>query len=78
MIFGHAPIILPSLMGVALPFRRAFYGHWALLHLSLLLRIGGDLATWVEAQRWGALGNALAILLFLANSIRAARLGQRE
>jgi hypothetical protein len=78
MIFGHAPIILPSVLGVALPFRRAFYGHWGLLHLSLALRVGAGLAAWAPGQRWGGLGNALAILLFLANSVRAVRLGQKE
>ena len=76
MIFGHAPIILPSVLGVALPFRRAFYAHWALLHLSLLLRVGGDLALWLPGQRWGGLGNALAIVLFLGNSVCAIVAGQ--
>mgnify|MGYP001608649531 CR=1 FL=1 len=76
MIFGHAPIILPSVLGVALPFRRAFYCHWALLHVSLAVRVGGDLALWPAGQQWGGLGNALAILLFLANSVRAIVSGQ--
>lgn len=75
MIFAHAPIILPAVLGVALPFRPAFYVHWALLHLSLLLRIGGDLALWLPGQRWGGLGNALAIFLFLANSTLAVVAG---
>ncbi len=76
MIFGHAPIILPSVLAVALPFRRMFYAHWALLHLSLLLRVGGDLTMWLPGQRWGGLLNALAILLFLANTVRAIAAGQ--
>ena len=76
MIFGHAPIILPSVLGVPLPFRQAFYAHWALLHLSLLLRVGSDLALWLPGQRWGGLGNSLAILLFLANSVRAIVAGE--
>jgi hypothetical protein len=75
MIFGHALIILPAVLGVALPFRRIFYAHWALLHLSLLLRVGGDLAGWTPGQRWGGLGNAVAILLFLANSVVAVAAG---
>ncbi|MFQ5931418.1 MAG: hypothetical protein ACE5MM_03320 [Nitrospiraceae bacterium] len=76
MIFGHAPIILPSITGVALPFREAFYIHFGLLHLSLLLRVAGDLGAWMPAQRWGGLLGVLAILLFLANNVRAVRLGQ--
>ncbi len=75
MIFGHAPIILPAVLGVGMAFRRAFYLHWALLHLSLLLRIGGDLAEWMPGQRWGGLGNVLAILLFLGNTVRAVAAG---
>jgi len=71
MVFGHAPLILPAVLGVALPFRRAFYGHWALLHLSLLVRLGG-LVPWGAALRWGGLLNALAIVLFLGNTVRAA------
>jgi hypothetical protein len=78
MIFGHALIILPSVLGVALPFRRVFYIHWALLHLSLLLRVGGDLAGWTSAQQWGGLGNAVAVLLFLANSALAVAAGRER
>lgn len=78
MIFGHAPIILPSVLGIALPFRNAFYGHLALLHLSSLIRVGGDLTVWMPAAKWSGLANVLAILLFLANSVRAVRLGQKE
>ena len=76
MIFGHAPIILPSVLGVALPFRRAFYCHWALLHVSLAVRVGGDLALWLPGQQWGGLGNALAIVLFLANTVGAIVAGE--
>lgn len=78
MIFAHAPIIFPSVMGVAMPFREAFYGHLVLLHLSLALRVGADLALWRPGQRWGSLLNVLAILLFLANNVRAVKLGQSE
>lgn len=78
MIFAHAPIIFPSVTGLATPFRGAFYGHFALLHLSLVLRVAGDLASWIPGQKWGGLLNALAILLFLANNVRAIRLGQSD
>src|SRR5574342_899549 len=77
MIFGHALIILPAVLGVALPFRRAFYAHWGLLHLSLLFRVAGDLATWPAGQQWGGLGNAAAILLFIANSALAIATGRQ-
>jgi hypothetical protein len=76
MIFAHAPIIFPSITGIAMPFQRAFYAHLLLLHLSLALRVGGDLAESPAFQQWGGMLNALSILLFLANNVRAARLAR--
>jgi len=77
MIFAHAPIILPTITGLALPFQSAFYLHVGLLHLSLLLRTAGDLGQLLWLQRWGGLLNAGAILIFLVNNVRAVRLGAR-
>ncbi|HWP60232.1 MAG TPA: hypothetical protein VNL14_20225 [Candidatus Acidoferrales bacterium] len=68
MIFAHAPVIFPSITGIGMPFRAAFYAHAGLLHLSLLARIGGDVLESLLLQQWGAVGNALAIILFLANN----------
>jgi hypothetical protein len=73
MIFAHAPIIFPTITGLALPFQTHFYLHAALLHFSLLLRLAGDFAPSIPLQRWGGLLNALAILLFLANNVRAVK-----
>jgi hypothetical protein len=71
MIFAHAPIILPTITGLRLPFENLFYLHAALLHLSVLARVAGDLVSWLALQRWGGLLNTLAVFLFLANNIRA-------
>jgi len=71
MIFAHAPIILPTVTGLALPFHNAFYLHAGLLHLSLFLRVTGDLGWWPSLQRWGGMLNVLAVLLFLANNLRS-------
>jgi len=76
MIFAHAPVIFPSITGITMPFLRRFYVHLALLHLSLFLRVWGGLGMWSSAQRWGGLLNALAILVFLANNVRAVRQGR--
>ena len=65
MIFGHAPIIIPALLGVQLSFTPLFYLPLALLHLSLGLRVAGDLLFWPVMRRWGGLLNETAILLFL-------------
>ena len=75
MIFAHAPIILPTITGLAIPFRKSFYLHAGLLHLSLLLRVGGDLGPALSMQQWGGLVNTLAVLLFLINNIRAVKGG---
>jgi len=72
MIFGHAPIVLPAVLGIRLPYRPSFYLHLAILHASLILRVLGDLASWPSAQRWGGLLNAVAIVLFFANTARSA------
>ncbi len=77
MIFAHAPIILPSVTGVSMPFQSSFYAHLILLHLSLVLRICGDLAEFPPARMSGGLLNGLAIVLFLANNIRAVVIGRK-
>jgi hypothetical protein len=77
MIFGHAPIIAPMLLGRNLSWGRQFYLPLALLQISLLSRIVGDLGQWHALRSIATLGNALAILLFLAVTARAAITGQR-
>lgn len=72
MIFGHAPIIIPALLNIPLRFTRWSYLPLALLHLSLLARIVGDLALLLELRRWGGLLNATAILVFLAITAASA------
>lgn len=71
MIFAHGPIILPAITQLALPFHYRFYLHAGLLHLSLLVRIAGDLALLPGGQQWGGVLSALAIVIFLLNNIRA-------
>jgi hypothetical protein len=69
MIFGHAPVIFPSVLGISIPYRPVFYVHVALLHVSLLLRVGGDLLLIAPLRRWGGWGNVGAILLFLGTTV---------
>jgi hypothetical protein len=69
MIFGHAPIILPAVTGVRLPYRPIFYGHLILLHTTLIYRTYGHLAADFTAQQWGGLLNVMAVLLFLAMTL---------
>jgi hypothetical protein len=76
MIFGHAPVIFPGVVGIAIPFRRFFYVPLVLLHTGLLLRVGGDLAGDFAAARRGALVIAVAIALFLVGTAASAALGR--
>jgi len=66
MIFAHAPVIVPAVLGRRLPFRRSFYVPLALLHVTLLLRlVGGDAIGNVDAWQWGGSLNEVALLLFV-------------
>ena len=71
MIFGHAPIILPAVVGAVVRFGPAFYAPLTLLHASLLMRVAGDLGGLATCRLWGGLLNVTAILLFFANTARA-------
>jgi hypothetical protein len=69
MIFGHAPIVFPAILGRPLPYRPSFYAHVAILHGSVALRIAGDVVDDLARYRaWGGLLNAIALLAFIANS----------
>ena len=65
MIFGHAPIIVPALTGVLVTWRPVFYLPLVLLHVSLLMRLHGDMSETLLMRRWGGLLSAVAIVLFL-------------
>lgn len=91
MIFAHAPVIVPAVMGVKLPYRKSFYLPLVLLHGGLLVRLIGDAAigannftvaaTGAAEKLWrtGGVLDEVAILLYLAlafsSAVRAARAG---
>ncbi len=77
MILAHAPIIVPAVTGLPLPFHRGFYVPLALLQASLALRVIGDLLASFPLRRWGGLLNEAAILLFLAMLAATILLGRR-
>jgi len=72
MVFAHAPIILPAVLGEAVPYRAWFYSHIGLLNLSLVVRVAGDLGDWYLVRAWGGLLGVAAILLFLLNTLASA------
>ncbi len=75
MIFGHAPIIFPAVLGLPIHYSPRFYSHLILLHITLLLRLAGDLLRWQTGRLWGGLLNVVVLLLFLANTIASMRAG---
>lgn len=76
MVVVHAPIILPAVARVSLPFSPLLYLPLLVLHLSLVLRIIGDLAGLAPLRLAGGIGNALTLPLLLLSAILSARVSQ--
>ncbi|MCC7106716.1 MAG: hypothetical protein IT307_16390 [Chloroflexi bacterium] len=73
MIFAHAPTIIPAVVNLAFPYQHRLYLPLALLHVSLLIRVAGDLLGLAEERRVGALLNAISMLLFAGMVVRTIR-----
>ena len=73
MVFGHAPIILPAVLRIDLPYQPIAYAPLVLLHLTLAARIGGDLlgSQWLRAT--GGVGNVIAVVAFIVVNVGLAR-----
>lgn len=78
MIFGHAPIIFPAVLGIPVTFHRFLYAPLVLLHASLLVRVGADLLVLMEPRRWAGLLNGVALLLFIASMAYSVWRAKRE
>jgi len=72
MVFGHAPVILPAVLRVRLPYHPALYGPLALLHLSLLARVTGDLAGLTAVRTAGGVLGEVALAGFACCAVIAA------
>lgn len=67
MIMAHAPVIFPAVLRRPLPYRPVMYAPAALLHASLLLRLGvGDARDVEWAVQVGGVANIVALLAFVA------------
>jgi hypothetical protein len=77
MVFGHAPVIFPAVVRVAIPYAAWLYAPLVLLHGSLALRAAGDLAGEAALRALGAAGNAVAIALFIVTAATLALRGKR-
>lgn len=62
MIFAHAPIVLPAVVGLRVKYSAALYAPLVLLHLSLLLRIATDLLAWTD---WRGVTGPMTVLALL-------------
>jgi hypothetical protein len=71
MIFGHAPIIFPAVAKVKTPYHPTFYLPLIVLHLSLIIRIAGDLLLEPICRSIGGALNGIALLLFLLSAASA-------
>lgn len=71
MVFGHAPIIFPAVTQLRVPYHPFFYVPLLVLHFSLALRLIGDLGGLDEWRRLGGMINALALVLFVLNTVSA-------
>jgi hypothetical protein len=77
MVFGHAPIILPAVLRVAVPYTPYFYLPLALLHVSLSIRLAGDWLMLAQWRAWGGALNGIALLAFVLGTITAVVRGLR-
>lgn len=73
MVFGHAPVILPALLRVRLPYRPVLYAPLALLHVAVAARVIGDLTGAALLRTLGGVLSELALLLFAGCAIAVAR-----
>lgn len=72
MVFGHAPVILPAVLRVPLPYHARYYVHLALLEAGLLVRVvAGDLAGVPGAWQAGGVLTVTAVLVFVGSSAAA-------
>ena len=75
MIFGHAPIIFPAILGLPINFLGGFYVQLFLLHASLVLRVIADYANLHALRMWGGFLNEIALMIFLGMTVVSIRKG---
>lgn len=73
MIFGHAPIILPAVIGLRIRYSALFYVPLVFLHLSVLLRVAADLFEWIELRAISGPATIAALACYVAVAAKAGR-----
>jgi hypothetical protein len=77
MVFGHAPVIFPSVVRVKMPYHWTFYLPLLVLHASLLLRLAGDALAAPALRSQGGMLNAVALVLFILGTVGSVLRGRR-
>lgn len=72
MVFGHALIIFPAVIGLPLRYTPVLYVPLALLQLSVAMRVLSDLLWWSESRAMSALLTVIALAGFAVTVIVAA------
>lgn len=79
MIMGHAPVILPAVLGVELPYRAVMWAPLVLLHIGLAVRLLlGDAYGLELARTVGGILNVIALLGFVVVAAWVAILATRS
>lgn len=73
MVMAHAPVILPAVLAVRLPYRPVLWVPLGLLHGALVVRVGGNLLGGGSAVPWQA-GSVLTVVAVLAFVVTALSL----
>lgn len=76
MVMAHAPVILPSVLRVKLPYHPVMWVPLVALHVTLAVRVAGSLAQ-APFYRAGAVGTIAAMLLLVLGVLLASRLPAR-
>jgi len=72
MILGHAPIILPAVTGFRLRYSGIAYAPLVLLHISVVLRIAGDILEQGDVRSAGGLATVLALAAYAITLVFAS------
>lgn len=69
MVMAHAPIILPAVLGVRLPYRPVLWAPLGLLHTGLIVRLGAAVTGPVAVWQAGSVLTVFAVLLFVGTAL---------
>lgn len=78
MALGHAPIVLPAVARIRVRYGPVFYLPLIALHATLAVRVAGALMNDFALRRAGAVGNAVALALFVAVMATSALAARNE